>query len=407
MKQLAIITATPPGINPGMLACEATALSFVGRAGLLRDSTFFRVRHIDAAVKTPDARLHTETVAACDIGIEFATLEHAAQLRDMVPLFWGDFLHMLAYLRAAAGDGGLAPLMELLLLPTAPAVRRRAVSYGTSILFNSTADYADPAYGPAFASFFGDAFHVQMRDAISAAVVSGIRRRPENCFGIDPAQLLALAPYESAIVGDRVAAQEACRGDRAAVFFARGRHDWRRLEPFIGELTSALDVRVGWIPWGDSLSFPFLEHAPYRSTIPLLPADRPDANRLQSLLRTIRESRCVITDTYHLAVVSWALGIPAIIISGDYHDAELVSKATNVRVRHDKRKIILGQDGLLDFLIEPPLITSPDCWGGIIGRLRDAIGSATCGPDFRRRLAARAAASEAALLAALREARDA
>lgn len=113
----------------------------------------------------------------------------------------------------------------------------------------------------------------------------------------------------------------------------------------------------------------------------------------------------MITDTYHLGICSWALGIPAIFIPGDYHDAEKIAKTAHVRVRHDKRKVLLGQDRLLDFSIEPYLLDSPDCWSEVIGRLSTSIHVAKDAGDFRRRLALRAATSEGALLSAIREAR--
>jgi len=408
MKQIAVITATPPSINPGMLACEATAHTFASRAGLLADCTFFRVRDIGDRLQHLHPRQKADIIAACDTGITFARLTDASQLHDMVPVFWGDFLHMHAYHRAisSAHNGGLEAIINLLLLARNPELQLSAISYGTSFLFNSTADYADAHYGRAFEVFFHNSHHVQMRDAVSAAVVSGIRLGQENCFGIDPAQLLSLAAYESDIVEDLDSARESRRVDRAAVFFARGRHDWQQLEPFLDKLTSAMGVTAAWIPWGDSLSFPYSDSTAYRSTIAQLPEDRPNANRLQSLLRTIRESRCVITDTYHLAVISWAIGVPAVVIPGDYHDAEKITKTANVRVRHDKRKVILGQDGLLDFYIEPYLIASSDHWPEIIQRLSQCVHAESCGTDFRSRLAVRAAASEANLLSAIHKARS-
>ena len=408
MKPVAIITATPPGVNPGMLACDAAARTFMARAGLTEHCTFFRVRRLADVLGHADAETRAATVAACDIGLEFSLLEDASQLEGMTPVFWGDFLHMHAYQRAVAGPDprDFLAIADLLLLRTAAATTRRAVSYGTSILFNATADYGDPDYGPAFRAFFDGVFHVQMRDAISAAVVSGLRRRGENNFGIDPAQLLSLPAYESAVIGDAGRDDAGTtRIDRAAVFFARGKHDWRLLEPFIDNLATTIGVRPAWIPWGDSFSFPFMHGVPYGSSIPRLPADRHACSRLQSLLRTIRESRCVITDTYHLAVISWAIGVPAVVIAGDYHDGEKLAKAAHVRVRHDKRKVIMGQDGLLDFYIEPQLIAATDHWKEISGRLGRSIHAAAEADAFRSHLAARATASEASLLAAIRQAR--
>jgi hypothetical protein len=408
MKHIAVVTATPPSVNPGMLACEATALAFIRRSGLLPECTFFRVRRLDDVLRHVDPPTRAAINAACDVGIQFTLLEDASQLEHMVPVFWGDFLHMRAYIRAVSAGDDLtySSLVNLLLLANSPTLQRRSISYGTSVLFNSTADYAAVGYGDAVEAFFANAFHVQMRDAISAAVVSGMRHAPENCFGIDPAQLLALDAYESAVIGDPGGNSDADRKDRAVVFFARGKHDWQRLEPFLEQLTNAIGIRPEWIPWGDPHSFPFAEHSSLHSTMPHIPLTA-GVSRLGSLLRAIRESRCVITDTYHLGVISWAIGVPAIVIPGDYHDGELQPKTANVRVRNDKRKVIMSQDRLLDFYLEPYLIASPQCWTAVIARLAEAVHAAVTVEDFRKRLASKAAASEAALVTAINTARTA
>jgi hypothetical protein len=45
--------------------------------------------------------------------------------------------------------------------------------------------------GPPLPRFLVNAYHVQMRDAVPAAVVSGLRLKDENCFGVDVAQLIS------------------------------------------------------------------------------------------------------------------------------------------------------------------------------------------------------------------------
>lgn len=400
MPQIAIITATPPGINPGMLACEATARLFAVRAGLVNCSVFFRLHHLAERVAHVPDDVRQDVLACCELGIPWQRLDDPSQLAGMVPLYWGDFLHMRRYLSAIAAvypDGDQAVRNLLLLADSAEPVLRRAVSYGTSFLFNSTADFHDPEYGPAFRRFFNGLHHVQMRDALSAAVVVGLRRRPENCFGIDPAQLLALPAYAAEILGT---ANLPDADGRALVFVARARHSPGALAAFLGSLSQATGTDLCWLPWGDRLSFPFLEDPP--SGMFLLPIENDvPFGRLAPLLRSVAAANFVVTDTYHLAVVAWALGVPAIVLAGDYHEGERAGKQVDLRVRHDKRKVLLAQDGLLDFFVEPALIADPTGRAAVVERLAATMADPECGPSARRRLAERAASSEAALVEAI------
>ena len=123
--------------------------------------------------------------------------------------------------------------------------------------------------------------------------------------------------------------------------------------------------------------------------------------RLAPLLRSVAAANFVVTDTYHLAVVAWALGVPAIVLAGDYHQGERAGKQVDLRVRHDKRKVLLAQDGLLDFFVEPALIADPTGRAAVVERLAATMADPECGPSARQRLAERAASSEAALSKAI------
>jgi len=76
---------------------------------------------------------------------------------------------------------GSDPLLErayrkiLLLEGSSNKTLQNTISYGTSFLFNSTADYLDPEYGSSLSRFLRNASHIQMRDAVSAAMVANYR----------------------------------------------------------------------------------------------------------------------------------------------------------------------------------------------------------------------------------------
>lgn len=404
MLPLAIVTATPPGINPGMLACEATALAFVRHTGLADACTFFRLHLLEERVADVEAGVRQDVLTACDLGIPWERLHDHRQLDGMVPLYWGDFLHMRRYhaaLAARYADGMRTPRELLLLAFSAEHVVRRAVTFGTSFLFNSLEDVRDPDYGAAFSRFIKLAHHVQMRDAISAAVAAGLRLRHEACFGIDPAQLLALPAFAVDVLGsdDRRAPD-----GRMLLFLARARHDATALTAFLEILELATGTTAAWLPWGDRLSFPFLGEPAIAAVTSVV--DGPHG-RLAPLMREVRQATFVVTDTYHLAVIAWALGVPAIVVAGEFHAGERGDKQIELRARHDKRKVLLGQDGLLDFYVEPGMIAAAKGRASVAERLAAALADPLCGSDARQRVAARASFSIATLHDALTTARSA
>jgi hypothetical protein len=398
MLPIAIVTATPPGINPGMLACEATLWAFVRRAGLADGCTFFRLHSLEERVAGSPPDVRDAVLAACDLGISWERLEDRRQLDGRVPLYWGDFLHMRRYHAALAGlyPDGIRAVQELLLLAASPDhLLRRTVSFGTSFLFNSTADFRDQEYSSAFTRFFSLAHHIQMRDAISAGIVTGLRSRTEGCFGVDPAQLLALPSFEDEVLGS--AAGPGADG-RMLVFVARACHDQAALVGFLEKLGQATGATPAWLPWGDRLSFPFLGEPTVAAATAVVDGPR---GRFAPLAGAVRRAKVVVTDTYHLAVIAWALGVPAIVLAGEPHAGERSDKQLGVRVRHDKRKVLLAQDGLLDFYIEPALLTAPANRDAVVERLAAAVADPAYGSEARERLAVKAAASVEALQTAL------
>lgn len=399
MKRVAIITATPNGVNPGMLAGEAAAQAAMARAGLTQEATFFRLLSLEERIPAPKSQIDSLN-AACNVGITHHKITDPAILNDYLPLFWGDFLHMRRYITALAGSD---PTLEsayrkvLLLEGVNNATLKNTISYGTSFLFNSTADYMDPQYGPPLSRFLINASHIQMRDAVSSAIVANYRSHKIQPCGIDPVQLLALPEVEATVLSGMMPRQPV---NRALVFLARGQHCGEHLIPVIEQITTATDAACYWLPWGDQLSFPFMKRENWPWPTVELPNDRRDHGVLAPLLAAIRDSRFVVTDTYHVAVSSWALGIPAILITGAYHDGERAAKEVDLRMRMDKRTILMGQDGLLDFCIDPTLLMSPNR-AAVTTRLISTLIENQIGTSFRHTLARRAENSQEALLNAI------
>lgn len=102
MKPIAIITATPNGINPGMLAGEAAAKAAMEKAGFTQETTFFRLLSLEERILGQKSQ-NEELNKACYVGIAHRTISDPVILDDYLPLFWGDFLHMRRYINALAG----------------------------------------------------------------------------------------------------------------------------------------------------------------------------------------------------------------------------------------------------------------------------------------------------------------
>jgi len=387
-----------------MLACEATAHSFLARNGLLEATTFFRIESLEARLKGHDPGTRQRILTECDLGREYLLLKNVSQLQEFVPLYWGDFLHMNPYQNALrlSWSENKADVRRLLLLEGAPeSTKRRTISYATSILFNGTEDYRNPEYGPALLHFIQSAHHIQMRDAISAARVAGMRHSQRSVFGLDAAQLLALPECAKYLLGEALDCE---RRPRALLFFGRGLHDWTLTKPFIHRLVQTLDLQPEWFPWGDVMSFPYMDTAWKELPVTTL-AGLGKSHHLNKLLHVLRSSTLVVTDTYHLAAISWALGVPAVVVAGGYHPREITAKSLDLRVRHDKRKILLAQDGLLDYFIEPYLLSATGRWRDVADRLALLLRDPRMVIDARKMLASRAQVSEDSLLAAIQSAR--
>ena len=387
-ESIAVITAPPPGFNPGMLVSELAARAFCERNGLAEATTYFRVVSIDERMAHRDEDARRTALARCDVGMRFERLDGTDSLAGSRPLYWGDFLHMRQYLetisriRARSGRGGSAE--EILLLAGAkPELVAKAVSLGTTLLFNTASDLVDPAYGPQLAAFARGARAILVRDVVSAGQLADLTERPQDSFlGIDAAQLVTLLSDWRELFGP--ATRLGLEDERFGVaFFARGDHRARTLATILRRLASGIGVAFRWLPWGDEAAFPQL--ASLQRKLRLAPIGGV-APPLSTVIEAVARARVVVTDTYHLAVIAWAIGTPAVLVPGQPSSGERTVNAGHWRARLDKRFVFYAQHGLLEFFLgdaifadgarlEPALesIAAAIADGGITAWHRDAV----------------------------------
>jgi hypothetical protein len=342
-RPLSVITATPPGFNPGMLASQVAARWFLHRHQLDREATFFRLMPISNRLGKLDPGAAAACLQRVDDGIDHHDLLHADQLADTTPLYWGDLLHMRQYLNSIRGlmPGSHATPEDLLLLKSSSMdVVRRAVSFGTTFLYHSAGDLTNDAFAPTFCRFVENARLVMPRDIVSLAQLSALAPRTLGVLGLDATQLFCGADWRRAFpegTDTSLAIPESL-----LCYFARGKHDTADLRQAIRLFSQAFGQPVRWLPWGDRFSFRHIDAYEGRLDVESLSAGRPVC--LSALLEALAAARCVLTDTYHVAVIAWSLGTPAMLVRGDHWPGDY-----NAVV--DKRYVFYVQHGLQDFFL--------------------------------------------------------
>ncbi len=406
---VSVLLATPPGFNPGMVATELALSAFLRRHGIMEGTRFYRMTPISQRL----ARLPAEAAAAverrCASGIEYrsAIEQHEAFLGGRSLLFWADFQHMAQYIRALermdpaddgqrAGQSGLSWAKRLFLLAEADEeVLRRTLSFGTTLLFNTHADEAASAYGLALRRLLNGARRVWVRDALSAARVAHLRRDYRTGhFGVDAALLLRR---------EDVGAPPAPDADPAGgvlVFCGRDAVTRAPMLQLAAQMGAVLRRPLGWLPWGDALAFPNIG-APDIGSMSV-PAVLPDTANTLDLLKELARAALVVTDTYHLALMAWSFGIPAIAaFPGHSRSPSDVSSGTEFQWR-DKREVFFSQYDALDFLVRPEELRDPDLLERRSRRLAQGVQDQALHRAITANLRAHAAAVEADLACELR-----
>ncbi len=327
-----------------MLASEVAGRWFLRRHHLDADATFFRLVPMADRLAHVDKETRSACLQRADDGIKYEILSQAAQMAETTPLFWGDLLHMRQYLNSIRGllRPSSAPPEDLLLLTSSPIeVVSRAVSFGTTFLYHSATDLTAEEYGPSFRRFLTHARLVMPRDIVSLSQVAAVMPRSSVAPGLDATQLFCgEADWREAF--PEGTDTSLVSPDALLCYFARGKHDVADLRHAVGAFSDVFGQPVRWLPWGDRLSFPHLGE--YESRLELEDLSGGRAPRLSALLEALAAARCVLTDTYHVAVIAWSLGTPAMIVCGDHwpHDYNAVV---------DKRYVFCMQHGLQEMFL--------------------------------------------------------
>ncbi|SEH27964.1 polysaccharide pyruvyl transferase family protein [Rhizobium sp. NFR12] len=271
---------------------------------------------------------------------------HLNEVREAdLIVYWGDFLHSKPYWETdLAGwlvrdgiSGSRAEAMELIyralmLEDAGPEILRKVVVYGGTIITVGASELIDQRYAAALRRLVREASGIFFRDALSAAKVAPFRSGGYP-LGTDCALLLTAEDFET--YGLLTAPEQS--GTHLGVFF--GRSKWI-LQPLIlaRALGQQMETKTVWLPW--------LRSAPRQLPLARLagfPATR-EPPLPQEILRQLMECKAVITDTYHLCVNAWNLGIPAICIG---YGGQNIGHTLGDK----KKEILYSQYGASDFYV--------------------------------------------------------
>lgn len=241
-------------------------------------------------------------------------------LSSDVFVFWGDFIHCRSYWRldrgawdetcrdmssaeyAAWEKGQFDVYSKYIFLTTIPDSRLKSVIvFGSTIITNDAFDQLDSLYYENFKRFFANVGAVYFRDPLSAAKISPLRSN-EPTLSCDCALLLKNVDLEQ-FSGFRMADHRSGIG----VFFGRTPSKLKMML-FAHVVARHLGSRASWLPW-------FVSRRKFRMlarTVGFrIPPGRTD---IGPLLSRLSSHSFIITDTYHLCVNAWRMGIPAICI---------------------------------------------------------------------------------------------
>ena len=238
----------------------------------------------------------------------------------------------------------------------------RVISFGTTLSFNSGADYASP-YGRDLDALLGGVHRVWLRDLYSAQVAELARKpRDESCKGVDAALLMKPPP-------------QGPREPVLGVFFGRSALQPEPLALFGSRLCKSLDLSPTWIAWGQEPAFwpmngrkrfraawPGLEHglikAPMsgraRTILAIARGEGIPVGASPSTTRLLEQLRAftvVLTDTYHLALSAWRVGTPAICVVDNPDQPWNVNSGARGG-RRDKRTEFYSQLDALGLLVD-------------------------------------------------------
>jgi hypothetical protein len=398
-REIAVICASPPGFNPGMDSVDR-ALVYLGQkhgfGGRLRFYRLYAAAHAGGGGE--------------ETGIPYAILPATPDFfhAQGLVLYWGDFLHMRQYhetvarrlvREAACGDLAAAARrvrQVFLQAEEDPGTLARSLTFGGTLLFNTLWDEADPTYGAALERFLRSCRGAWFRDVYSAFKACLMRGSAEpGCLGVDCANL---------VDADRAypAAARPAREDRIGIFLGRSQANIEEMVGFGSELAAALGCRASWMSWGDRHAFPALPAILERPAVRNLDGftEEPARSSADSIPELFRY-RALVTDTYHICVNAWNLGVPTVCLAArELSHGRSVNSGDGFAPR-DKREVFMSMYDALDFLVPGGELADRETRQRRVSHLVSLIAGGEAAAAVKSRIRRHATVAEASFMRSL------
>jgi hypothetical protein len=324
-------------------------------------------------------------------------------LASDVFLYWGDFIHSHSYweldmnvwnprlknLEAAEREAIVREQEQgrskyIFLSELSAEALRKVVVFGSTIITNEARDAHDSEYSADFQRFFSGIGNVYFRDALSAAKISPLRNG-DATLSCDCALMLENSDLEH-LEGFKLAEERKGVG----VFFGRSPSKLKML--FFSKMVGrCLGEACHWLPWFPGERKMALAGKAFGYQVPLEDV-APGA-----ILSALSGYRLVVTDTYHICINAWRMGIPAICIGLGAHGA-LSSTADK------KKEIAYEQYGAREFYVFLESLGSlPDMWREA-KRVSAVVSDTLLGETVARTIQEHRTAARNRLLGALKKA---
>ena len=319
MKRIAVFCALPPERNTGMATVDLAAFSLLRRIIPEAEISLYAFGQPTPITYQPgelpytylNVELHRERYLSSDAFVFWGDFTHARSYWTTERAYWQTKLNILSEAQVPSWNSTqYAAASQYIFLTSLPKPRlRSAVVFGSTIITNeptnqgtSTASDFDKLYYQHFTDFFTTIRAVYFRDALSAARISPLRGN-EATLGCDCAFLLLDDDLQQ-IPGFTLAPERKGVG----VFLGRSPSKTKMML-FARAVARLLGEPTSWIPW--FLWYP--DEQSYRIKakalgFPLSPSDA----KTGSILSSLSGCKYVITDTYHVCVNAWRMGIPTI-----------------------------------------------------------------------------------------------
>jgi len=346
-KTIAVIFASPSRFNSGMHTVDQAWEDFHHRH--FSNFQFQRYRFTDICYNKDDNGRFKCLIQSWD-----------EILKADVILYWGDFLHMYQYISKKSKDliefnvikdyseAEDIVLSRLLMVGESKETLNKVISFGTNFLLDQIlVRNHKRKYYCALKKFLENSKSCMPRDIYSANLVSHYNKNTEMTQGVDCALLSNLVLK---FISNDFENWKG-KGKSLGVFFGRSSSRVLKRLLFARSINKNLNFdKIEWISWLEE-GKPKTKQALLRKLASLiLNLKKEQFKYPKDQVEMLREYKLIITDTYHLAVNAWAVGVPAVCIAEIYRKARKDNVNSGYQFNwRDKRYMHYLMYDMLDF----------------------------------------------------------